>query len=206
MNPIGYGQQYPMFANCFDRLTTNGILVDDVVGYITGTSSPYLQNYVAQRGGMMPSLPGQILPSAMPPAPAPAPMAVPGFAPTNTPRPVPNGPIYKDIPKDLNENTFVKKDKYSTIKKIATGVLITGLAAFGLYKGFALFKNGGAGFKTAMTNCFKQIKKSCRKVIVGIKWHTRHQSYNIKNSLKNYIQNIGNFFKNLWNQITHRTP
>lgn len=202
MNPIGYGQQYPMFANCFDRLTTNGILVDDVVGYITGTPSPYLQNYVAQRGGMMPSLPGQILPPAMPPAPAPAPMTVPGFTPTYNNIQTPNGPNYKDIPKDLNEKTFAKQDKYSTIKNITTGILIVGLATLGIYKGITLFRNRGAGIKTAMKNCLKPIKSIYQKIKTGIKSKTQHAHLNIKN----YIPKIGNFFKNIWNKIFHKNP
>ena len=50
----------PIYPNCFDLLTTHGVIHNDLVGYITGTPSPYLQQYVAQRGGV-------------PLAPAPAP-------------------------------------------------------------------------------------------------------------------------------------
>ena len=40
----------PIYPNCFDLLTTHGVIHNDLVGYITGTPSAYLQNYVAQRG------------------------------------------------------------------------------------------------------------------------------------------------------------
>lgn len=42
----------PIYPNCFDLLTTHGVIHNDLVGYITGTPSAYLQNYVAQRGGV----------------------------------------------------------------------------------------------------------------------------------------------------------
>ena len=42
----------PIYPNCFDLLTTHGVIHNDLVGYITGTPSQYLQNYAAQYGGM----------------------------------------------------------------------------------------------------------------------------------------------------------
>lgn len=51
----------PIYPNCFDMLTTNGIIHDDLVGYVTGTQSPYLQNYVTQYGAKPPQMPQQPL-------------------------------------------------------------------------------------------------------------------------------------------------
>lgn len=194
MNPVSYGQQYPLYANCFDRLTTNGILADDIMGYITGTPSPYLQNYVAQRGGL-PMMPGQIMPDALPTAPMPAPMSVPGYRQTPVQQQMPAGPVYKDIPRNIDQNTFVKQDKYSTIKKVAAGALITVLTVLGLYKGIALFKNGGAGFKAAMSNAWTGLKNLCSN------------GWSKAVSLcKSGATKIVNFFKAMWNKLFHRTP
>lgn len=125
MNPISYGspQQLPMYPNCFDQLTTNGVIADDVVGYITGTPSPYLQGYVAQRG-WNPSIPGQILPDPLPNA--------------QPKTPLPNGDIYQTVPKP-DKNTFVKKDKFETAKKIALACLLTGLGVMAVVKGKKCF-------------------------------------------------------------------
>jgi len=194
MNPVGLGQQYPMYANCFDRLTTNGILVDDVMGYITGQPSPYLQNYVAQRGGW-PTLPGQIMPDALPGAPAPAPMAVQGSYPQKQQTQMPNGSIYKDIPTNLDQNTFVKNDKYEKYKKIGAGLLLGGLIGLGLFHGVKLFRNGGKGFKQMLANSWQSIKKSCKKG-----WKS-----SVKFLKTAYTKTI-NFFKNMWNKIFHKTP
>ena len=35
---INYGA--PIYPNCFDQLTTHGIVAEDVVGYITDSPSP----------------------------------------------------------------------------------------------------------------------------------------------------------------------
>lgn len=51
----------PLYPNCFDMLTMHGIIPDDLTGYVTGTPSPYLQNYVAQRGGI-PQMPQMQIP------------------------------------------------------------------------------------------------------------------------------------------------
>ena len=194
MNPVSLGQQYPMYANCFDRLTTNGILADDVIGYITGTPSPYLQNYVAQRGAL-PMMPGQIMPDALPTAPMPAPMSVPTYNQPAMPAQIPTGPVYNDIPRNIDQNTLVKKDKYATLKKTAAALLIAGLAGFGIYKGFALFRHGGAGFRTAMSNAWSGVKNLCSTL-----W-TKTVSF-----CKTGATKIANFFKTLWNRIFHRTP
>lgn len=191
----GYPQGYPVYANCFDRLTTNGVLVDDVVGYITGTPSPYLQNYVAQRGWPA-SLPGRVLPDAMPPAPMPAPMSVPaGSNPvyTNNPPAAPNN--NNAIPTNINKDTLVKKDKYATAKKIAAGALITGLVVFGAIKGVQLFRSGGTAVRTSISNAWTAIKNGCATA-----WNAT------KNWCTNAARSVGNFFKNLWNKIFHRTP
>ena len=194
MNPVSLGQPYPMYANCFDRLTTNGILADDVMGYITGTPSPYLQNYVAQRGGL-PMMPGQIMPDALPTAPTPAPMSVPAYNQAITQPQMPTGPVYKDIPRNIDQNTLVQKDKYSTIKNVAAALLIAGLASFAIYKGVTLFKNGGAGFKAAMSNAWTGVKNLCSNG-----WSKA------VNLCKSCATKVSNFFKTMWNKIFHRTP
>lgn len=120
-NGMGYPQGYPMYPNCFDQLTTHGIVADDVMGYITDAPSPYLQNYVAQQG-WNPSMPGQILPDPLPNV--------------QPPQQLPRGDIYQSVnPKHPDASTFVKKDKYDTAKKVALGLLLTGLAVFGVMKG-----------------------------------------------------------------------
>ncbi len=152
-------QQYPVYANCFDRLTTNGIIAEDLVGYITDVPSPYLQNYVAQRG-WAPSLPGQVLPDPLPAAPPPAPMTVPGSS----------MPVYTDVPRasDLNPNTFEIKDKYSGLKKTALALLLGGLAIFGGVKIYQLFRNSGAVLGQSATNMWNSftgaVKNGFRKV------------------------------------------
>lgn len=201
----GYPQGYPVYANCFDRLTTNGVLVDDVVGYITGTPSPYLQNYVAQRGWPA-SLPGQVLPDAMPPVPVPSPMSVPaGSNPvyTNVPPAVPQN---NSIPTNINKDTLVTKDKYATAKKIAAGVLITGLVGFGAYKGIQLFRTGGAAVRTTLSNAWNATKNWCSNAWNASKnWCAN--AWNVsKNWCANAARSVGNFFKNLWNRVFHRTP
>lgn len=115
-------QSYPIYPNCFDNLTTNGIIAEDVVGYITDVPSPYLQNYVAQRG-WPPTMPGQILPDPLPTLP--------------NPTPLPKGNIYPSVyPQHPDQNTLVvKKNKYETAKKVALGVLLTALTVLGVVKG-----------------------------------------------------------------------
>ena len=141
-------QNYPVYANCFDRLTTNGVIAEDLVGYVTGTPSPYLQNYVAQRG-WTPTLPGQILPDPLPTAPQPAPMSVEG---------------YNNIPKasELNKNTFAPKHKYEKAQKIALSILLTGLAALGIVKGRKLVKTKGAPVKNALNNALTGTVNFCK--------------------------------------------
>lgn len=174
MQPIHYGAT--IYPNCFDLLTTHGIVADDVVGYITDQPSPYLQNYVAQRG-WPPSVPGQILPDALPAAPAPAPLPrnnVYQTVATEQPR-NPQG-----VPDKNQINDFVKQPKNDGWKKAALVILLTGLSAFGLYKlgaGIKAIKNGT--WTTSAGNFFK----------------------NIGNSLKSAGTAIANFFKNLWAKI-----
>lgn len=123
------GQQYPVYPNCFDQLTTHGVIAEDAVGYITDMPSPYLQNYVAQRG-WAPSLPGRVLPDPLP---------------TVQPQqPLPKGNMYNTVyPQHPNKHTLAPKDKYSTLKKVALTVLLGGLAVLGIVKGRQVIKNGG---------------------------------------------------------------
>ena len=174
MQPINYGA--PIYPNCFDLLTTHGIVADDVVGYITGQPSPYLQNYVAQRGGT-PTLPGQILPDALPAAPAP--------------KQLPKNDVYQTVASehqhttqgvpDKNQiNDFVKQPHHDGWKKAALVLLLAGVSVFGFYKissGFKALKN--AFNTTSVSNFFN----------------------NIGNKLKSAGTAVVDFFKNLWTKI-----
>ena len=116
----------PIYPNCFDLLTTHGVVADDVVGYITGTPSPYLQNYAAQRAAV-PTVPGQLMPEQLPNVPRRGEIYGPEqdtFQPQTPPAP---------------PATPQKKNGWETAKKVAAGALIIGLGALGLYKGKALF-------------------------------------------------------------------
>ena len=173
MQPIHYGA--PIYPNCFDLLTTHGVVADDVVGYITDQPSPYLQNYVAQRG-WPPSVPGQILPDALPAAPAPTPLPRTDVYQTaaaekaHTPDSVP----------DKNQiNDFVKQPNHESWKKAAAAILLTGLTAFGLYK-------LGAGIKALKGHSSTS----------GTPWYQ-----SVSNALKSAAQSVGKFFKDLWTKI-----
>lgn len=174
MQPIHYGA--PIYPNCFDLLTTHGVVADDVVGYITDQPSPYLQNYVAQRG-WPPSVPGRILPDPLPAAPAPAPLPrndvyqTVAQEKTHTP---------EGVPSQNQINDYVKQPHHSTWQKIAAGLLVAGLTAFGLYKlgaGIKALKGGAASGG-------------------GTPWYQ-----SIGNALKSAATSVGNFFKNLWAKI-----
>lgn len=122
---------YPMYPNCFDMLTTHGIIAEDLVGYVTDTPSPYLQNYVAQRG-FNPSLPGQVLPDPLPGV---------------TPRYQPRSDIYEPVrPRPVI--TPHKKDRWGTFKKIAAAALLIGLGGFGIYKARKPIANFWKGLTT----------------------------------------------------------
>lgn len=125
MQPINYGmsqpypqQGYALYPNCFDQLTTHGVIADDAMEYITGTPSPYLHNYVAQRG-WAPSMPGQMMPEPLP-----------NMQP---PQKLPRNNVY-NVP-GANQDSFVKKDKYETAKKVALAALVVGLGVFAAVKG-----------------------------------------------------------------------
>lgn len=177
----------PMFPSCFDQLTTNGIIAEDLVGYVTGTPSPYLQNYVAQRGGT-PSLPGRTLPDTLTPAVPPK-------------QPLPQGDIYNVAPKDIGPQTLEppKKNKIDNIKKIAAGLLLTGLTVFAFMKGKAALSALKKVFKhtpttSSATLWFKNfglgLKSGCQKVV----------ETTIKYS-KLAIQTIGKYVKKAANLI-----
>ncbi len=117
--PQSYPQGYPIYPNCFDQLTTHGVIADDAMQYITDVPSPYLQNYVAQRG-WAPSMPGQVMPDPLP-----------GMQPQQK---LPRGDVYQKVP-GANQEDFIKKNKYDTIKKVALGALAVGLGVFAIMKG-----------------------------------------------------------------------
>ena len=170
MQPINYGA--PIYPNCFDLLTTHGVVAEDVVGYITDQPSPYLQNYVAQRGGV-PTIPGQILPDPLPGLPSQPPLPRTDVYQTTTVS------QQNTIPNQHAINNYVQNPKNDSWKKAALAVLLTGIAGFGLYKfGSAIrsFRNGSAG----TTNGFLQ---------------------NIGNAFKSVGTKIADFFKNLWAKI-----
>lgn len=110
-----------IYPNSFDMLTTHGIIAEDLVGYVTDTPSPYLQNYVAQRG-WNPTLPGQVLPDPLPNV-------------------KPQQPLPKDVYQPVLPKEPEKKDKYSTVKKLAAAALILGLGTFGIIKGSKWISN-----------------------------------------------------------------
>lgn len=189
MQPINAA---PIYANCFDRLTTHGIVAEDVMGYITGTPSPYLQNYVAQRGGAPYnfSLPGQILPETL------TPMIGPRTTPQQNSQ-LPQGSIYNNVaPSKISPATLEppKNKQINTIKQIAAGVLLTGLVIAGIFKG----KTAISKLKTTFNNLFRSSGTSGSSI---------SSFFNkIKQGTVNACKAVGTFFKNIWNKIFHRTP
>lgn len=134
----------PMYPSSFDMLTTHGIIADDLVGYVTGAPSPYLQQYVAQRGGVPMQgdiLPGQILPDNLP-------HVMQGAQIQQQPQ--------ADIYQNPDINAPAQKDKTQMWKKIAAGVLLTALVTFGAIKAKDFMKNmnippsNGSSFKSTM--------------------------------------------------------
>lgn len=185
MQPIS--GNIPVYANCFDRLTTNGIIAEDLMGYVTGNPSPYLQNYVAQRGGN-PSMLGQILPDTLTPAingsPRPAQMT----------QPLQQGDVYNVVPKNIGPEILQPKNKKKTdlIKQIAAGVLLTTLATIGIVKGKSILKST----KTAFQNMFKSSPTSKTTFSTFIT--------NAKNTIVNGFNKMRNSIKNAWNKIFHK--
>lgn len=179
----------PLYANCFDQLTTNGIIAEDLMGYVTGTPSPYLQNYVAQRGGV-PNLPGQMLPDTL----TPAIRGKGNIAQNQTP--LPKGDIYNVAPKNIGPETLEpsKNRKIDTAKKIAAGILLAGLATLGIVKGKSLFVKA----KTFFKNKFHNPSNISFKMPAWTK--------NVKQAIVNGFNKVCNFFKGLWNKIFHKTP
>lgn len=184
MQPIHYGA--PIYPNCFDLLTTHGVVADDVVGYITDQPSPYLQNYVTQRG-WPPSVPGQILPDTLPAA--------------QTAQKLPRNDVYQtvtteqqhipnSVPTQDQINDFVKQPHHENWKKIATGLLIGGLTAFGLYK-------IGAGIKALKRTTGHSGSPWYQRLGNSLKSAARTAG----NTLKKAFSSLGDFFKNLWTKI-----
>ena len=188
MQPIS--GNVPVYANCFDRLTTNGIIAEDLMGYVTGTPSPYLQNYVAQRGGA-PSLPGQMLPDTLTPAINDSPY------PAQNAQPIPQGDIYNVAPKNIGPETLQPKNKKKTdlIKQIAAGVLIATLATLGIVKGKSIYNTA----KTAFQNMFR--RSSSSSAIAMPAWVSSAKQF-----IVNGFNKVCTFVKNLWNKIFHKTP
>lgn len=186
---INYGaqsyppQNYPIYPNCFDNLTTNGIVAEDVVGYITGEPSPYLQNYVAQRG-WSPSLPGRVLPDPLPTAPPP--------------RQLPRGDVYRTVPNQDEINNYVRPQKKSKWKNIAAAVLLTGLAVFGVIKGRQLFKSGSVT-TSKVGDWFKNLGKNIAKPFKGL-------GTKISDGLKTCWTKTCDFFKDMWNKLFKKKP
>ena len=118
------------------------------------------------------------------------------------------------------QNRF-KKDKYETAKKIAAGVLITGLVVLGAVKGVQLFKTGGASIKTMLSNGWNKVKSFFNVGAIKTKlsngWNKVKSWFNgagiktklsnawnvTKNWCTNAAKTVGNFFKNMWNKIFH---
>ena len=182
---INYGA--PIYPNCFDQLTTHGIVAEDVVGYITDSPSPYLQNYVAQRGGYTPSvpwtpsIPGRVLPDPLPSV-SPQGGPVMGYEPPRMQERLPRGDVYQTVPNEREINHVVKNEKNNTWKKVAAGILLTGLAVFGIVKGRQIYKSGNAGLKN-IGNWFSN---------AGNK---------IGNAFKNGWTTTCDFFQSCWNKL-----
>lgn len=164
----------PMYPSCFDQLTTNGVIAEDLVGYVTGTPSPYLQNYVAQRGGT-PSLPGRTLPDTLTPAVPPK-------------QPLPQGDIYNVAPKDIGPETLEppKKHKINNIKEIATGLLLAGLTVFAFIKGKSAL--------SAIKNTFTKIFKHTPTPPSGSSWFN-NLGQKIMNGGKKIVQTVSKYGK-----------
>ena len=193
MQPISYGvnqayaQSYPILPNCFDNLTTNGIVAEDVMGYITGQPSLYLQNYVAQRGwpphGQF--VPGQILPDALPTLP--------------NPTPLPRGKVYPSF-KPEKDSLIVNKGKYDKARQIALSILLTGLAVLGVVKGRKLISK-------PITRSMDKTDLLYREKLIEISGpKTNNPILSLKSWYKafrdnlQYEKNIDNIYKNFNNK------
>lgn len=218
---INYGvqaQNYPVYPNCFDQLTTHGIVAEDVVGYITGTPSPYLQNYVAQRG-WAPSLPGQITPDPLPPVIPPQTVQNTNVNQTIPPQTVQNNDIYQTVPKQEDINTYVKKDKKDTWKKVAAAILLTGVSAFLAVKGVQLFKNRnavmqsisnkfgswGSAIKSSLSSAGTKISDFCKNAWAKTRTFASTAWTATSTFLKNAWNKTCTFIKNTWNKIFNKT-
>jgi hypothetical protein len=221
MQPVNYGSQ--LYPSCFDNLTTHGIVAEDVMGYITGTPSPYLQSYVAQRGGI-PTMPGRILPDPLPPLTTPTTYPVNDVYQPNTPQPVQQPSTNDNKQSNVlpNIDKTQVKDKSGTIKKVALAVLLTGLAVLGIVKGKSVVRSikagnfGSATLNRWTANCGNFLKNAWSKVKTTFSnlstntWtkmksgviNTAKKSWNF---VKNVFIKIGDFCKNTWNKIFNRT-
>ena len=119
--------EHQFYPNCFDQLTTHGIVAEDVVGYITDSPSPYLQNYVAQRGGYTPSvpwtpsIPGRVLPDPLPSV-SPQGGPVMGYEPPRMQERLPRGDVYQTVPNEREINHVVKNEKNNTLHLLTTWI------------------------------------------------------------------------------------
>lgn len=200
MQPVSYG--VPMYPNCFDQLTTHGIVAEDVVGYITGTPSPYLQNYVAQRG-WAPSMPGQIMPDPLPTL--------------QPPNPLPKGDVYQKqstqntVPTNQQINNFVNPQKNDNWKKIALALLLTGVTCFGAYKFSsalkALFKK--APITPPPTSTSPTKPSFVNTIASGIKAagiKIKDGVIAVAKGVKNLAIKFANFCQSQWSNLTSSSP
>lgn len=189
MQPINYGA--PIYPNCFDQLTTHGIVAEDVMGYITDQPSPYLQNYVAQRG-WAPSIPGQVLPDPLPTM--------------QPPNPLPRNDVYQTVaseqqnavPNQQNINNYVQNPRNNGWKKAAAAILLTGLAAFGLYK-------FGGALKTILGRT-PASPSGTPSWLKNIGTSISNMGTKVKNACVSGFIATKDFCKNIWSKITGHTP
>lgn len=186
MQSISHGVQgYPIYPNCFDQLTTHGVVADDVVGYITDKPSPYLQNYVAQRG-WAPSMPGQIMPDPLPTVKPPTPLPrTDVYQTVATEQPVQNN----GLPTQQQIKDYVRNEHSNNWAKLATGVLLAGLTAFGMYK-----------FSGAVRSLLKPTPAPTPTTAGTTSWYDK-----IGQTAKAAFDTVKNAIKNIWNKLTGKT-
>ena len=86
------------------------------------------------------------------------------------------------MPNEREINHVVKNEKNNTWKKVAAGILLTGLAVFGIVKGCQIYKSGNSGLKNIGT------------------WFS-NTGNKIGNAFKNGWTTTCDFFKNCWNKL-----
>ena len=82
----------------------------------------------------------------------------------------------------------------NTIKQIAAGVLLAGLAVFGVLKG----KSAVSKIKTMFNNLFRSSGSGSSRISAFFG--------SVKQGVVKAFKAVGTFFKNVWNKLFSRTP